>query len=245
LTAKKSRQCVICGNTFFPIKYTKGKLSPRKTCSNPCSKKLYSQQRREWTDDEVQLLRELVETLPTTQMIRVFNAQNGLRGNPKRTAHSIKLKVHHLNLSLRPTFIHTASSLARLLGVSSDAVRYWVSIGLKSTRQTDIPNSPHYITPANLRKFARQRPELFGGINSIDLYIALECEKLVEYITTNYPKRSNFLHPPKRVRCVETGRIYNSYKEAAKAVYVSRSGIHKAVKRKGTANGFHFELVDE
>lgn len=175
-------------------------------------------------------------------MIRVFNRQNSLCGNPKRTAYSIKLKANHLNLSLRPTFLHTASSLARLLDVSCDAVRYWVSIGLESTKQTDIANSPHYITPASLRKFARQRPELFGGINSIDLYIALECEELVEYITTNYPSRRN---RPKRVRCVETGRIYNSYKEAAKAVYVTRSGIYKAIKRKGTANGFHFVLVDE
>jgi len=84
------------------------------------------------------------------------------------------------------------------------------------------------------------------SVDSIQLiYIALESESLVEFITTNYPNRSRGITPPKRVRCVETGRVYNSYAEAAKDNYVTRSGIYKAVRKGQKANGYHFELVDK
>lgn len=191
------------------------------------------------------MLREIAETLPTAQMIRVFNRQNGLLGNPKRTSQSIKLKIHELGMSLRPQCNFNASSLARTIGVSGDAVRYWIKIGLEATRQNDVPNSPLYINPAALRRFARKRPELFGGLNRIDLYIVLEDEKLVDFILANYPNRNHALNPPNRVRCIETGRIYRSYKEAGKAVFVSRSGIYKSVKFGIAANGYHFELADK
>jgi hypothetical protein len=245
LIAPRSRKCVICGNTFFPIKYTKGGLSPRKTCSQECRLKLHHQQRRQWKPDEIQLLREIAETLPTAQMIRVFNRQNALLGHPKRTAQSIKLKIHELGLSLRPQYVYSANSLGRTLGISGDAVRYWLKLGLEATRQSQMSNSPHYITNVAVRRFARKRPELFGGLNRIDLYIALEDEKLVDFILENYPNRNQPLKPPNRVRCIETGRIYNSYTEAGKAVFVTRSGIFKAIKFGSAANGYHFELVDK
>lgn len=245
-TARNPRPCVICGTPFYPIYYTKGGLSPRKTCSNECRIKLYSQQRQEWKPEEVELLKDYAESMPTLQLIRVFNQLNKENGNPHRTAHSIKLKIHDLGLSLRPQYnLLSCNALARVLGVSVDAVRYWTTIGLAYSRQRDVPRSPRFISAANLRKFARERPELFGGLNSVDLYIALESESLVEFITTNYPNRNRGLTPPKRVRCIETGRIYSSYMEAAKAHYVTRSGIFKAVKFGRKANGYHFEKVDE
>lgn len=230
---------------FYPITYGNGGLSPRKTCSDACRIKLHHQHRKQWKPEEVKLLREIAETLPTAQLVRVFNRQNGLLGNPKRSAQSIKLKINELGMSLRAQCVFNASSLARTIGVSSDAVRHWIKIGLKSTRQNEVANSPHYISPAALRRFARKRPELFGGLNRIDLYIVLEDEKLVDFILANYPNRNKPLTPPNRVRCIETGRIYRSYKEAGKAVFVSRSGIFKSIKFGIAANGYHFELVDK
>lgn len=245
-TARNPRPCVICGTLFHPIYYTKGGLSPRKTCSNECRLKLYSQQRQEWKPEEVELLKDYAESLPTLQLVRIFNQLNKENGNPHRSAHSIKLKIHDLGLSLRPQYnLLSCNALARVLGVSVDAVRYWTTIGLAYSRQRNVPRSPRFISAANLRKFARERPELFGGLNSVDLYIALESESLVEFITTNYPNRNRGITPPKRVRCIETGRIYNSYMEAAKAHHVTRSGIFKAVKFGTKANGHHFEKIDE
>lgn len=245
-TSPNPRPCVICGNLFHPIYYTKGGLSPRKTCSDQCRSKLYAQQRKQWKLEEIELLKDYAESMPSNQLICVFNQFNQQKGNEYRTACSIKLKLNELGLSLRPQYsLLSCNALARLLGVSADAVLYWTKIGLAYSKQRDVPRSPRFISAANLRKFARKRPELFGGLNSIDLYIALESKSLVEFITTNYPNRHRGTKPPQRVRCVETGRIYSSYMEAAKAHYVTRSGIFKAVKFGRTANGHHFEKVNE
>lgn len=245
-TSKKSRVCVVCRQSFKPIIYTKGDVSPRKTCSKKCHIKLSAQQRQSWKPEEIQLLTDYAESLPILQLVRVFNQLNKEKGNPHRTINSIKNKLCKLGYSLSPQYNHLPCSvLARVLGVSVDSVRYWTTIGLVSTRQRDKPGSPRFVSAANLRKFARQRPELFGGLNPIDLYIALESESLVEFITTNYPKRNSCIKPPKRVRCVETGRIYNSCVQAAKDNYVSRSGIYKAIKFGRRLNNHHFVFVDQ
>lgn len=244
-TSPNPRPCVICGTPFYPIYYTKGGLSPRKTCSKECRIKLHVQQRQTWKPEEIQLLKDHAESMPTLQLIRVFNQLNKEQGNQHRTALSIKLKINELGLSLRPQYnVLSCSALARVLGVSTDAVSYWTTIGLSYTRQRNVAHSPRFISAANLRKFARERPDLFGGLNPIDLYIALESESLVEFITTNYPNRSRGIKPPQAVRCIETGRVYASYMEAAKANFVSRSGIYKAVKFGTKANGYHFERVN-
>lgn len=55
-------------------------------------------------------------------------------------------------------------------------------------------------------------------------------------------------HDGKRVKCVETGVIYLSVKEAGRAIGRSRCTINDALRgRKGchTAGGFHWEYVDE
>lgn len=44
----------------------------------------------------------------------------------------------------------------------------------------------------------------------------------------------------KAVRCVETGQVYRSMAEAARAVYVDRNCIYYAVYKRGTAAGYHW-----
>lgn len=47
----------------------------------------------------------------------------------------------------------------------------------------------------------------------------------------------------KRVRCVETGRVYPSIQAAADASDRSRASLSCAIKRGGTCAGRHWELV--
>jgi hypothetical protein len=47
-----------------------------------------------------------------------------------------------------------------------------------------------------------------------------------------------------RVKCVETGRIYNSQSDAARAIYVNRSIVFRAVKYGHRAAGYHFIALD-
>ena len=50
----------------------------------------------------------------------------------------------------------------------------------------------------------------------------------------------------RKVRCIETGEVYNSYREAGKAIGVTATCISRAVSgRQENAKGLHFEAVEE
>ena len=50
----------------------------------------------------------------------------------------------------------------------------------------------------------------------------------------------------RKVRCIETGEVYNSYREASKATGVSHTSINAVVLGKQeSAKGLHFEFVEE
>ena len=242
---KNTRSCIICGQSFAIATISKGRNSARRTCSQECRGKLYAQTRRIWTDEEVAILKDHAESMPCDNLIRIFNTQNKLAGRPKRTAISIRSKLEKLGYSLEPKYRYlSASALARVLGISGDAVRYWLQLGLKGVRNRDVPRSPVYITAVELRKFARKNPRFFGGISRIDLYLALEDEDLVDQILAQYPKRNSCIQKPVRVKCVETGRIYNSQSDAARAIYVNRSIVFRAIKYGHRAAGYHFIALD-
>lgn len=48
----------------------------------------------------------------------------------------------------------------------------------------------------------------------------------------------------KRVRCVETGRVYNSVMDCCKALAIPRWNIYKAIHRGIAAGGLHFDYID-
>lgn len=50
----------------------------------------------------------------------------------------------------------------------------------------------------------------------------------------------------RKVRCIETGEVYNSYNEAGKATGISKDSIRRVVLgTQESAKGFHFEAVEE
>ena len=50
----------------------------------------------------------------------------------------------------------------------------------------------------------------------------------------------------RKVRCIETGEVYNSYREAGKAIGVSMSSVRLvALGKQESTKGFHFEFVEE
>jgi len=205
----------------------------------------YKRVRKPWTDDEIALLHEFAESMPSDQFIRTFNQQNTTNGRAKRSGISIRLKLHELNISLEPKYRYlTASGYARLLGISNDAVRYWLQIGLKGTKNRDVPRSPIYIKTEDLRDFARINPRFFGGIPRIQLFLAIEDADLVDYIVKTFPDRNTCIRKPMKVRCIETGKIYESQSAAAKAMFVNRSIISRSVRRGHAANGHHFEKIN-
>ena len=49
----------------------------------------------------------------------------------------------------------------------------------------------------------------------------------------------------KKTLCVDTGEVFHSASDAARAKGLSRKGVSCAAARKGTSGGFHWEYIEE
>jgi len=241
---RQYRFCSQCGAKFILPDQATHRI-PRATCSPECQKKLGGANYRHWTDREIQILSDMAETMPITQLARAFNQQLNQLGLKKRTRNSIRTKIQRLGFSLNVQHgVYTVGMISRNLNISPKTINTWVrNYGLNFYRVAKNKNAIKYITAKHLRDFARKRPQSFGGVPFIDLFLVLEDQQLTEYIVKNYPHRPGRL-PPQPVRCIETRKVYGSYVEAGKAFHVSSSTIYKSVKFGHPANEHHFEKVE-
>ena len=186
----------------------------------------------------------MAETMPIIQLIRAFNQQICLHGFEKRTDHSIRSKLQKLGFSENVQHgVYTVGMLSKSLGIPFGTVANWIKLyGLKYYRTSKKRGAIKYITAKNLRDFARVRPQSFGGVDFIDLFLILEDHQLTEYIVKNHRLRPGRIQP-QPVRCIETRICYSSYVEAARAFFVSPSAIYKSVTFGEPANRHHFEKV--
>jgi hypothetical protein len=244
LTELEARNCLICGTTFYPTAITKGRFSKRQTCSTECGRLLCTKNRAPWSAEDVQFLSSIAETLPIKRLHNVFNSVASRHNRPQRSINAIKSKLATLGYSIDPRIGYfTLSSLGRVLDCHPSTIRHWCKIGLEYTQKSKRPGSLIHIQINDLKAFARKRPELFGGFDRVNLFIALEDIKLVERILEQHPKRNRGIRPRQPVRCIETGKVYSSYIDAGKDYFISSNGIYKAVLRKSPVNGHHFERI--
>lgn len=47
-----------------------------------------------------------------------------------------------------------------------------------------------------------------------------------------------------KIKCVETGIIYPTIRDAARDMYIANNNILSAIKRNGTCAGYHWQLID-
>ena len=223
----------------------KGRKSPRQTCGDACQRRLHVQRRATWTQEEEAIIHELISTMPPHQFVNTYLIMASTRGLPKRSDTAIKLKVYELGYKLEPEIEYLSmQKIANMLGVSRDAVDNWRNLGLETHRKSNKPGSRHYVCRRAFRRFARRRPEVLGGTDRFGLFCLLEDEKWVEKLLADYPERwYGCGKPGKRVKCVETGKVFDSMGEAGKSVFVTRSGIFKAVKFGIKAAGYHWVAV--
>ena len=243
--SKYFRECVICGDKFkIPI-MSKGRRSPRQTCSDACQRRLYVQRRAPWTEEEEAIIKELVSMMPPHQLVNTYLIMASTRGLPKRSDTAIKLKIYDMGFKLEPEIEYLSmQKIATMLGISRDVVDNWRRIGLETHRKSNKLGSRHYVCRRSFRRFAKKRPEVLGGTNRFGLFCLLENEQWVEKLLADYPDRwHGCTNGPRRVKCVETGQVFNSMGEAGRSVFVTRSGIFKAVKFGIKAADLHWVAV--
>lgn len=97
-----------------------------------------------------------------------------------------------------------------------------------------------YVRRRDLVRFARRRPDLFGGIQTARLVQLLEDERLAEEIAQGHPRRSN---DRRSVRTVEAALVFPSIREAARRMGVTRQAVSFALRTGCRAAGYHWEWV--
>lgn len=48
----------------------------------------------------------------------------------------------------------------------------------------------------------------------------------------------------KKVKCVETGEIFNSLRDAGRNINRQHTSIRRAIERNGTCGGYHWEMIE-
>lgn len=227
------RTCAVCGSEI---------TGPR--CKVICSKKCSGQHSANlrgdaWRGEELALIERLADELPGLEIIKRLQRFQRRNGWKVRTDVAILLKLKRMKISRKPTLDNfSGSDLARLLGVDRERVRLWTRCHELPFRR--IHRNCTAISTADFVEWAGKNPELVAGINPENLeWLGLPSE-LIEDVPTVRVVRS----APRPVRCVDTGEVFRSVKEAGRRKYVNAKNIPAAIARDGSTGGLRWEYVE-
>jgi hypothetical protein len=240
------RICKVCGASFDIKILRNGRPSTRKTCSKSCANKPRTRVRY-WTQAETEWLIDHVNTMPLSRLVRSFNLWARVTGLPDRTKNAIDKKLRTLGYSNRPTVeFYTFMKLSQMLGLSRDTIAGWKRLKdypLETYRRDNKKQTFNYVTTKMFKDFARRHPERLGGANEVGLQMLLEDSRWAKEILREYPRRPDRQWKERRVRCIETGKIYPSMGAAGRDVFVVRQCIARAIDKGHRAAGYRFEEI--
>mgnify|MGYP001810016616 CR=1 FL=1 len=143
----------------------------------------------------------------------------------------------------------SARNVSLVLSTKKNAVVRCVARWIKTGELPHIKTGPKsYVLRKGLAKLAMEKPGFFCHLERMDLVMLLDSEKAADAVLNSGAIPQLPYRREHRVKCVETGVVYPSIKEAAKAIYVYPNSIWAALKRsekgkEGTAAGYHWVRV--
>jgi hypothetical protein len=239
---KNVRTCAICKKKFELVPDSRNRLRERKTCSKTCSNKIY---RSKWSDEEINVLLELAQTLPSESLFRTYNIIASSRNFKKRTSNALRMRLQRLGISLTPCVEwYPISQIAEMLGLCYKTVSNWEKYGLKVSRMSNCRRSPRFVHQSELKKFIKSKPRFFGGCNRFGIYSFLEDIDAVDNLLKKYPTRH---HPTRRypVEKIDTGEIFESITAAAKAVGASPKLLCRAISEGIRCRGTYWRIISK
>ena len=203
---------------------------------------------KRWTATEINQLLSLAGDYPTALLVTYYQQWATANNLPARTAVAIDRRLRLLGADREPigVWIQTGT-LTSLLGVSYTTVDRWVRRGYIRAHQfpcleyRGIHPPVRYFKRSEVRAFAKRQPEFFAGVSRQNLFLLLEDERLADDIASRFPSRTG--KDKVRVRCVETGRVFESCAAAAKVYRLSRNGIWLAAKKGHRAANYRWEFL--
>lgn len=192
-----------------------------------------------WSQAELDALVQLAIDVPTDRIPAAYLKWAAAEGFPMRSHAAVRSRLNRSRVIDKASGDWvSAGYICRVLGVGKDTTQRW-------TNRYGIPchqdgRRRRYFLRSDLRRVARERPEIFGGIAADRLFLLLEDRKLADHIAAHFTRRGR---DPRPVRAVETGWRYPSIGAAAARVHVARQAIQYAIRTGGTAAGHHWTFA--
>jgi hypothetical protein len=231
--------CEFCGLSFPKPK------RERRGCSRSCSTKLSqaAKGKHAWTEEELDYLRDRLGLMPFHRLIDSYLRNSEQLGFPERTRMAVEVKMQKLikseNLSRKCTLNNwTVHELARILGVTSARVRSWCDIS--GLRKSKVARNQSAIARKALKEWMLERPELVSDIEKERLDFVLEDPQAVRKIKRHKPSQRGY---PRPVICLGTGEKYPSVTAAAKANYLSKCCVIRAIRTGNTSAGHRWAYL--
>lgn len=184
-----------------------------------------------WTAPEIEFLESMIGDIPFPLLVAKFQEKAKRNGWPSRTETAIVQRIRRskMQVRVRNGANTTPRGAAELLGCQGDRVDAWLrNPKIREILQPTVVGTYRYISRSAWRRLAREMPRVLGGCSVHGLYALLEDLDLAESIATKYKRRPGDW----RVRCVETGRIYDSCIAAAKEHHVTHSAVSLAIRQR-------------
>jgi hypothetical protein len=179
--------------------------------------------------------------MPFKRVWREWNIWAKQQGLEPRSLMSLQKKAQALGetQACYGNWIGTGE-VARLLGKHRSAIQNWYRAGWVRCHRAGRHSA---VSRADLRRLARERPQLFAGSSHEGLVQLLEDERLADEIVTGFPQRYPTRNQSIRVLWVDRGLVFPSYAAASRAAHVSPSAIARAIREGRPAAGMRFELL--
>lgn len=192
-----------------------------------------------WTQQEDDCLEELAGNCPTAMVLEKFREFGAANGWPHRSDRAIIVHGIKKGLSFRCCGdMITLAYAAKLCDRSEKTFYYWRRCK-KRFPATKI-GGQWFVSRASLRKWAMANPSLFAEIPESSLVMLLEDEALANFISKNHKKRR---YRARRIREVDSGKIFPSMTSAAKEAYVTIGAISLGIKQRRPVCGKLYEEV--
>lgn len=196
---------------------------------------------RRWTAAELDKLEELAGATTFSSACHRWNIWARQQGIPCRSPQSLRKKAQSMGWTLFAWGDEVlVGTVAKLLGKHRSTIQEWINAGWVTRHGNGRASA---ISRLELRQLARQKPQLFGGVDRPALVHLLELEDLVDWVLEQAPKRWQSSRNGKRVRWVERGLVFKNYVEAGKAAHLHSKSVRRAVVEARPVCGMRFELV--
>lgn len=130
----------------------------------------------------------------------------------------------------------TITGLAELLGIPRGTVADWCQVG--DTIPTTTYKRLRYIRRKDLREWARRNPRKLAFASRGNLLSALEHEKLTDWVLSHEPLRR-----VGAIKCLESGKVYPSCREAARQEYLHSTSISLGIRQGRSIYGKTFRRI--